>query len=159
MAGRNKPTSLHTTARRLVRSIRVHAGRFLSLCLLYLFSLYVREFLARFSRPFALKRKESLPHSSTVMCYIILYITAAATPNLDGLPHDDFKCKILVLNFKEEKNSKAPSSLSDPALAYQSIGPGSSPAYTNEYFQYLSVLFFSPQEIKRVLISKVYPLP
>ncbi|CAG5100806.1 Protein of unknown function [Cotesia congregata] len=53
----------------------------------------------------------------------------------------------------------ARSSLSDPALAYQSIGPGSSPAYTNEYFQYLSVLFCSAQEIKRVPISKVYPLP
>ncbi|CAG5085224.1 Protein of unknown function, partial [Cotesia congregata] len=39
-------------------------------------------------------------------------------------------------------------SLSDPALAYQSIGPGSSPAYTNEYFQYLSVLFCSAQEIQ-----------
>ncbi|CAG5088192.1 Protein of unknown function [Cotesia congregata] len=42
----------------------------------------------------------------------------------------------------------ARSSLSDPALAYQSIGPGSSPAYTNEYFQYLSVLFCSAQEIQ-----------
>ncbi|CAG5073968.1 Protein of unknown function [Cotesia congregata] len=31
---------------------------------------------------------------------------------------------------------------------YQSIGPGSSPAYTNEYFQYLSVLFCSAQEIQ-----------
>ncbi|CAG5082146.1 Protein of unknown function [Cotesia congregata] len=31
---------------------------------------------------------------------------------------------------------------------YQSIGPGSSPAYTNEYFQYLSVLFYSVQEIQ-----------
>ncbi|CAG5099853.1 Protein of unknown function [Cotesia congregata] len=48
----------------------------------------------------------------------------------------------------------ARSSLSDPALAYQSIGPGSSPAYTNEYFQYLSVLYCSAQEIKRVPISK-----
>ncbi|CAG5107473.1 Protein of unknown function [Cotesia congregata] len=54
---------------------------------------------------------------------------------------------------------KARSSLSDPALAYQSIGPGSSPAYTNEYFQYLSVLYCSAQEIKRVPISKVCPLP
>ncbi|CAG5094920.1 Protein of unknown function [Cotesia congregata] len=51
----------------------------------------------------------------------------------------------------------ARSSLSDPALAYQSIGPGSSPAYTNEYFQYLSVLFCSAQEIKRVPISKSLP--
>ncbi|CAG5109100.1 Protein of unknown function, partial [Cotesia congregata] len=31
---------------------------------------------------------------------------------------------------------------------YQSIGPGSNPAYTNEYFQYLSVLFCSAQEIQ-----------
>ncbi|CAG5100850.1 Protein of unknown function [Cotesia congregata] len=48
-------------------------------------------------------------------------------------------------------------SLSDPALAYQSIGSDSSPAYTNEYFQYLSVLFCSAQEIKRVPISKSLP--
>ncbi|CAG5102558.1 Protein of unknown function [Cotesia congregata] len=63
------------------------------------------------------------------------------------------------LIFYTEIIIKIPTSLSDPALAYQSIGPGSSPAYTNEYFHYLSVLFCSAQEIKRVPISKVYPLP
>ncbi|CAG5099663.1 Protein of unknown function, partial [Cotesia congregata] len=35
-----------------------------------------------------------------------------------------------------------------PRSSYQSIGPGSNPAYTNEYFQYLSVLFCSAQEIQ-----------
>ncbi|CAG5088771.1 Protein of unknown function [Cotesia congregata] len=43
---------------------------------------------------------------------------------------------------------------------YQSIGPGSNPAYTNEYFQYLSVYYSAqPKKYKQVPISKVYLLP
>ncbi|CAG5075230.1 Protein of unknown function [Cotesia congregata] len=54
-------------------------------------------------------------------------------------------------------NLKARNSLSDPALATKALDRVSSPAYTNEYFQYLSVLFCSAQEIQ--MSSNLKSLP
>ncbi|CAG5075751.1 Protein of unknown function [Cotesia congregata] len=63
-------------------------------------------------------------------------------------PINDPRVLLEALQRSAIKKNRARSSLSNPALAYQSIGPGSSPAYTNEYFQYLSVLYCSAQEIQ-----------